>query len=341
MRAAIYYSNSDLRLKEMPVPKAGEGELLLKVMASGICGSDVMEWYRKKKAPLVLGHEVAGEIVEAGKGVTQFKKGDRVFATHHVPCNRCFNCKTGRHTSCETLRSTNFFPGGFAEYLKIPAANLETGVLKLLSTVSFEEATFIEPLGCVVRAQRLAGMQKGYSVLVLGSGISGLLHIQLAKANGAKKVFATDINDYRLNAAKKFGAEKVWSAKEFSPEKLKEANSGKLADLVIVCAGATSAFKQAFESVERGGTILVFAPPAPDAKIEVPLNDFWCRGVNLVSSYAAVNEDLTEALSLIAEKKVNVKEMVSHRLPLAETAKGFQLTASAGESLKVIIKPQK
>ena len=177
MRVAMYYSNNDVRLEEMPTPQIGSGELLVKVHASGICGSDVMEWYRIEKAPLVLGHEIAGEVAAVGDGVEGYKEGDRITAAHHVPCNTCHYCLSGHHTVCDTLRQTNFDPGGFAEYVRLPAINVACGVFPLPDEVSYEEATFTEPLACVLRGQRMAGMQSGCSVLVIGSGIAGLLHV--------------------------------------------------------------------------------------------------------------------------------------------------------------------
>ena len=182
MRVAMYYNNKDVRLEEMPKPQIGASELLVKVIASGVCGSDVMEWYRIKQAPRVLGHEIAGEVVEVGNAVKQSKVGDRVFVSHHVPCNTCRYCLSGNHTVCETLHTTNFDPGGFAEYLRVPQINVDRGVFRLPDEMTFEDAVFIEPLACVARAQRLARLQPGQAVLVLGSGISGLLHIALARA---------------------------------------------------------------------------------------------------------------------------------------------------------------
>ena len=207
MRVAMYYSNRDIRIEEMPRPKIGVGELLIRVEASGICGSDVMEWYRINRTPLVLGHEIAGTVEEVGDGVKTYKKGDRVACAHHVPCGECRYCLAGHETVCDTLRKTNFYPGGFCEYLRLPKINVDYGVLSLPDPVSFEEATFIEPLACVIRGQRLAGMKPGISVLVVGSGIAGLLHINLAKVIGAKPIISTDISDYRLRAAKKIGAD--------------------------------------------------------------------------------------------------------------------------------------
>ena len=267
MRVAMWYNNRDVRVEEMPTPEIGPGELLVRVVASGVCGSDVMEWYRLDRAPLVLGHEIAGEVVGVGKGVEKYKEGDRVAVAHHVPCNTCHYCLSGHPTACETLRRTNFYPGGFAEYVRLPAINVDRGVFLLPDEVSYEEATFVEPLACVLRGQRRAGLQPGQSVLVIGSGISGLLHIQLARALGAGLIVATDVNSYRLEAAKRLGADAAISVEEYSPERLREANAGLLADLVIVCTGAVSAVNQALQSVERGGTVLFFAPTAPGINI--------------------------------------------------------------------------
>src|SRR4030043_2488235 len=161
MKVAMYYNNSDVRVEERPKPKIGPDELLVKVMASGICGSDVMEWYRVKKAPLVLGHEIRGEVVKVGEGVERYKVGDRVFVSHHIPCNTCRYCLNGHHTVCETLHTTNYDPGGFAEYIRVPRLNVDRGVFILPEEVSFEEGTFVEPLGCVIRGQRMAGLKPG------------------------------------------------------------------------------------------------------------------------------------------------------------------------------------
>ncbi|UCG81599.1 MAG: alcohol dehydrogenase catalytic domain-containing protein, partial [Desulfobacterales bacterium] len=158
MRVAMYYNNKDIRIEEMSVPSIGPGEVLVRIEASGICGSDVMEWYRIKRAPLVLGHEIAGEVVEVGEGVDRYKKGDRVVASHHVPCNTCRYCLSGHHTVCDTLRGTSFDPGGFAEYVRLPAINVDRGVYHVPNEVSFEEATFTEPLACVLRGQRILGL---------------------------------------------------------------------------------------------------------------------------------------------------------------------------------------
>jgi L-iditol 2-dehydrogenase len=342
MRIALWYNNHDVRVEEIPVPEIGLGELLVRVIASGICGSDVMEWYRLDRAPLVLGHEIAGEVVAAGEGVERYKAGDRITVAHHVPCNTCHYCLSGNHTACDTLRRTNFDPGGFAEYVRLPALNVDRGVFSLPDEVSFEDATFVEPLACVLRGQRRANLQPGQTVLVIGSGISGLLHIKLARALGSGRIVATDINRYRLEAAEWFGADIAINAGEYTPDGLREMNNGLLADLVIVCTGAVPAVNQALSSVERGGTVLFFAPTAPGVTIPISINNlFWRRDITLTTSYAGSPADYAAALRLIRDRRVPVHEMITHRLSLEETGLGFQLVADARESLKVIIEPQR
>lgn len=339
MKVAMYYNNNDVRIEEQPVPIIGDSELLVKVKASGICGSDVMEWYRIKKAPKVLGHEITGDIIDIGKNVTKYKVGDRVFVSHHVPCFTCRFCKNNQQTLCHTLHTTNFYPGGFAEYLRVPEINVDRGVFILPKSMSYEQGVFIEPLACVVRGLKTARMKPGQTVLVIGSGISGLIQIKLAKAWGAAKIFATDVEDFRLQAAKKFGADVTFLAKENVPEEVKKHNEGRLADLVILSTGALPAVQQTLRSVEPGGTILFFAPTEPGVDVTFPLFELWNKQITMVSTYAGSPEDITTAIELIASKKVIVDDMISHILPLTEAAKGFQLVAKAKDSMKVILKP--
>ncbi len=342
MRVAMYYNNHDVRLEEMPTPQIGSGELLVRVEASGICGSDVMEWYRLDRAPLVLGHEIGGQIVAVGDGVEGYKEGERVSAAHHVPCRTCYYCLSGHHTVCDTLRRTNFDPGGFAEYIRLPAINVDCGVFLLPDEVSYEEATFIEPLACVLRGQRRAHIPPGHSVLVIGSGIAGLLHVQLAGVLGAGRIMATDIVDYRLEAARQFGAEAVFHAEEDLPACLRRVNDGRLADLVIVCTGVTSAIMQALQLVERGGTVLFFAPTNLGVTIPVSINELFFRNdITLTTSYAGSPADYVVALELIRARRVQVLQMITHRLSLAETGLGFHLVTDAQNSIKVIVEPQR
>jgi L-iditol 2-dehydrogenase len=341
VRVAVYYNNSDIRLEDRPRPTPGPGELLVQVAASGICGSDVMEWYRVPKAPIVLGHEVAGIVAGTGAGVEAFRAGDRVVTTHHVPCNTCRYCLTGRASVCDTLRTTHFDPGGFSEFVRIPAANVERGTFPLPDAVSFEEGSFVEPLACVVRALRIARMRPGQSVTVLGCGISGVLHLQAARALGAGRIVATDPSDYRRAAGSRYGADLVLPPDEDVPAAIRSANRGRLADLVLVCTAALPAIRQAFSCVDRGGSILFFAPAPPGTAFPVPLFDLWNDGISIFHSYAGPPADMLRALELIASKRVEVASMVTHRLGLAQTPEGFRLVARAGDSLKVVIDPRR
>jgi L-iditol 2-dehydrogenase len=341
MRVAMYYHNRDVRLETMRVPKIGPGELLVQIRASGICGSDLMEWYRIKKAPLVLGHEITGEVVEVGEGVVGFRVGDRVFTSHHVPCGQCRYCHAGHQSVCELLRTTHFDPGGFSELVRVPRINVDLGTILLPDEVSFDEGSFVEPLACVVRAQRFARVSAGQTVLVIGSGISGLLHIQLARARGAARILATDISEFRLNAATQFGADVTIHGAEDVPTRVRQLNGDRLADLVIVCTGAVPAVQQAVKSVDRGGTLLFFAPTAAGVNLPIPLFEFWRDEISIVTSYAGSGDDLAESLDLIRTHQVRVADMITHRLPLSDTGLGFQLSASGSESIKVIIDPSR
>jgi len=342
LRVAVYYSNSDVRLEQRPRPAAGPGELLMRVEASGVCGSDVMEWYRLPKAPVVLGHEVAGVVEEAGAGVERFKTGDRIVTTHHVPCMSCRYCRTDRHAVCETLRTTSFDPGGFAEYVRLPAVNVERGTFLVPDHVSFEEASFVEPLACIVRALRLSRVREGDAVAVLGAGVSGILMIQMARALGAGRIVATDLVPARLELARRFGADAALDAgeAELTP-RLLQANGGRGYEQVLVCTGARPVATQALEIADLGGTALFFAPLDPGEKLALEMNDLWKRGVNLVHSYAGPPADMRRALELIAAGEVDVASMITHRLGLAETAEAFRLMIEGGDSLKVIVEPQR
>lgn len=341
MLVAMYYNNNDVRVQEIPKPNIGDEEFLLKVMASGICGSDVTEWYRVPKAPRVLGHEATGIIEELGRNVKNYDVGDRVFVSHHVPCGKCRNCLLGHQTACEMLHNTNYYPGGFSQFIRVPKINVEKGVYKLPDSLSFEEGTFIEPLACVIRGQKLSKLAKNDSLLIIGGGLSGLLHVKLAKAKGVKKIIVSDINEFRLQRAKEFGANHAIDANHDVPKQIKELNGGQLADQVIVCTGATQAAQTALKSIGKGGTILFFAVPDPTVKISVPITEFWRNEITIKTSYGAAPPELEESLNLIKTKTLTVNNMITHRLSIQEAAEGFRIVAAAGSSLKVILEPNR
>lgn len=341
MRVAVYYSNRDVRLEDRELPVPGPGEVLVKVRASGICGSDVLEWYRKPRAPLVLGHEMVGEIAELGAGVEAFSPGERVFVSHHVPCNTCRHCLRGNHTACRTLHTTNFDPGGFAEFVRVPRLQTDRGIFPLPAAVDDTVGTFVEPLACVVRGQRLARLRPGDAVLILGSGISGQLNLQLAQALGAATVITTDVDEFRLEVARSQGATAALHASTDVAAKVRELNAGRLADVVIVCTGARAAFDQALSAVEPGGTVLFFAAPEPGATLPLPVNEFWRNGITLLPSYGAAPADIATSIELLCAARIQVLPLVTHRLPLAQAPYGFRLMAGLEKerSLKVVLEP--
>ena len=342
MKTGVYYRNSDVRVEERPEPKAGDRDIVVKVMACGLCGSDLMEWYRIKRAPLVLGHEPAGIVVEAGKLVSTVKPGDRVFVTHHVPCNACYHCRTGHETACTTFQSTNNFePGGFSQLLRVTGKSVETGTFVLPDAVSFEQATFIEPLGTAVRALRTVGLKPAQSVLVCGSGVAGLLLIKLARAMGAGTIIATDLSPYRLEKAREYGATHTIAANEDVPAFIRKVNEGRLADVVILCAGALPAARTALQSAERGGTILFFAVPKPGETVDVDFNPFWRDDITIKTCYGAAPLDNLQALDLIQHGTVTVTDMVTHRFGIDQIGEAFMTGAKPDGCVKVIIEPNR
>jgi len=336
MKVSMWYNNSDIRVEEVPTPTPGEGEMLVKVHSCGICGSDIVEWYRLPRAPLVLGHEVGVEVVEVGAGVSKYKKGDRLFIAPKVPCLKCSYCLKGHYPQCNTIKDR--LPGGFAEYMLVPKELVNNGSYLLPENVSYDQATFIEPLACVIRAQRLASIETGQTVLILGSGMSGLLHVKLAKIKQCK-VMATDISYRKLDMAKRSGADYIVNANSDLLKQLQKVN-GRKADCVVVTTSALPALSQAWESVDMGGVVVLFAVPDPEKEVVVPVNDFWRKEIRITTSYYCGPPDIEEALDLIANGAIEVNDLITHRLPLKDTDKGFRILLDGDEAVKIIIKPQ-
>lgn len=335
MKVAIWYNNRDIRIEEVPKPVPGPKEMLVRVMACGICGSDVVEWYRLPRAPLVQGHELGGEVVQTGPAVESFKPGDRFFIAPKVPCMQCYCCTSGHYPQCSQVKER--LPGGFAQYVLVPEILVEKGTYLLPDHMSFKQSTFIEPLACVIRALRLAEMKQGQTILVLGCGMSGLLFVKLAKAGGAV-VAVTDINTGRLELASKAGADMVIDGAEDVERRLVE-ETGRKADLVILCTSSLPAVEQAWSCVDKGGAVVFFAVPGPEEQVTIPINDYWTKEIRVLTSYYCGPPDLAEALELIASGKIKVDDMITHTLPLEEIEKGFKLVLDGKESLKVIIRP--
>jgi len=281
------------------------------------------------------GHELGAEVGEVGEGVTAYKPGDRVCIPPKVPCMQCRHCRAGQYPVCSEVPER--LPGGFAEYVLVPASFIEHHVYRLPDGMTHDQSTFIEPLACVVRAQRLAGVKEGQTVLVLGCGMSGLLQVELAKRKGCQ-VIATDLNPARRERAVQLGADAVIDAAGDVTERVL-ASAGRKADVVMLCTSAVPAIEQAWQCVDTGGVIVFFTVPAPGKQVTIPINDFWRREIRVVTSYYCGPPDITEAIELIENETVNVDALVTHRLPLADIAEGFRLVLEGGESLKVIIRP--
>ena len=335
MKVSVWYNNEDIRIEEVPKPRPGPREILIKVLSCGICGSDIVEWYRLPRAPLVQGHEIGAEVVETGKSVTKYRPGDRVFVAPKVPCMKCDYCKNGHFPVCSNVKKR--LPGGFSEYVLVPESLVENGTYLLPDNITYDQSTFIEPLACVVRAQQLAGVSENQTVMVMGSGMSGLLHVKLAKTKDCR-VIATDINRKKLEFATIMGADMTLDATGNLPERLISEKIG-LADVVILCTSAVAAIDQAWHCVDKGGVIVFFAVPHPDEKISIPLNDFWTRETKIMTSYYCGPPDIEAAIDLIKTEKIKVDDMITGRLPLQDIAEGFRMVMAGKESLKIIVKP--
>ena len=335
MKVSYWYNNRDIRIEEVPTPRPGPGELLVKVISCGICGSDIVEWYRLPRAPLVQGHEVGAQVVAAGDSVTKFKPGDRVFVAPKVPCMECSYCKDGHYPQCSEVKVR--LPGGFAEYILVPETLVDKGAYLLPEALTYDQSTFIEPLACVVRAQRLAGVRENRTVFVAGCGMSGLLHVKLAKSRKCR-VIATDINRNRLAFAKRVGADITIDAAEDVSRRLADENIGK-PGVIILCTSALSAVQHAWQCVDKGGAIVFFAVPGPDKDVTVPINDFWTKEIRILTSYYCGPPDIDEAIKLIESGEIQVEDMITHRLGLEDIAKGFELVLDGTRSIKVIIRP--
>ena len=338
MLAVEYHSNEDVRVVEMPAPKIGPGELLVQMRACGLCASDVMEWYMRPRAPLYPGHEPVGIVAQVGEGVQQFSVGQRVFLHHHVPCMVCHYCQRGSFSQCATFRATRLYPGGLAEYIRVPALNVQFDVLPLPDTLSFEAATLIEPLACCIRGINRAAMQPGDSVLILGAGSNGQMLAQLARQRGALRVIIVDPLAYRRQRALENGADYALdSGVEAFSEQVAAINDDRKPDIVIVTPSTISAMQQGMELAGPGGTVLLFAPPPPEAVLPVIANTLFFQEISLHTSYSASPHETRQALDLLAGGRIRAESVITHRFALQDAAQAFRLVAKPGDALKVVI----
>jgi len=340
MKTAYVREPSSISIEETEKPVLGSGDVLVQMHACGICGSDLEKVFGKYGQPsMKLGHEPAGIILDVGSNVVDFAKGDRVFTHHHVPCYSCHYCKHGNETMCKKYYETNLSPCGLSEEYVVPEWNVSHGgVLKLSDSMTFEEAAMIEPLACCVRSWSKYSFQEGDSVAIFGVGPTGMMHVMLAQSKKFSKIFCFDINDFRLDFAKKFNVtETINSTDEKRIDTILEQTDGQGVDVAIVATSSLKALEDAIEMVRKGGVIMMFGVPSKDAKIDLDMSKIYSKEITLLTSYAASDNDTKEALGLIESSEIDVKKLVTHTYPILDSQKAFDHAKSGENAMKIII----
>ncbi len=340
MNAARAYSLEDVRVEEVPLPQLEPGDIRVQVSVCGVCSSDAMDWYVSRKVPVVLGHEPVGVVHEVTPEVEGFEVGDRVFFHHHVPCMECRLCQRGQFTSCERFRATSLDPGGFAEFVRVPAEIVRLDVLKIPDHVSDESAAFIEPLGCSLRAFRKLNVEPGNSVWVIGAGPMGLLNVRLARYFGAEPIIVTDLVEVRREFAESVGADLALDpqAADFA-ERLTQATNGWGAEKVIVMPGAVEPIEHGLAHAAAGAVVLVYTPTPPEATVAYRPHDLYFKEVTITHSYSAGPVDTREALDLLASGELEVEDLITHRFGLDGVGEALRMAKTHDDSLRAVIYP--
>ena len=340
MKAAFVKKESTISIEEIEKPKLGPGDILVKMESCGICGSDLEKVFGKYGQPsMKLGHEPAGEIIEVGSKVSDFKKGDRVFTHHHVPCYDCHFCNHGNETMCPKYYETNLSPCGLSEEYVVPEWNVtHGGVLKIPDSMSFDEAAMIEPLACCIRSWNKFSHKKGDSVAIFGVGPTGMMHVMLAKDKGFEKIFCLDVNDFRLDFAKKFQITQTLNSKDSSnKEKILNETENRGVDIANVATGSLKALDDAIDFVRKGGTIMMFGVPSKGDTMNIDMSKVYSKEITLITSYAASDYDTKEAMELIKSSRADVKSLITHKYSISETQKAFDHAYDGSDAMKIII----
>ncbi|MFB5604112.1 MAG: zinc-dependent dehydrogenase [Candidatus Nitrosomaritimum aestuariumsis] len=340
MKTAFVKEPSTISVDDTEKPTLGPGDILVQMHACGICGSDLEKVFGQYGQPsMKLGHEPAGIIIDAGPNVSEFKKGDRVFTHHHVPCYSCHHCKHGNETMCKKYYETNLTPCGLSEEYIVPEWNVtHGGVLKIPDSMTFEEAAMIEPLACCVRAWTKYSFLEGDSAAIFGVGPTGMMHVMIAQAKKFSKVFCFDVNDFRLDFAKKLNvSESINSTNKDRYQKILEQTEGRGVDVAIVATSSLKALEDAIEMVRKGGAIMMFGVPSKGAKIDLDMSKVYSKEITLVTSYAASDNDTKDALQLIESGEIDVKQLVTHTYPISDSQKAFDHARSGESAMKIII----
>ncbi|MEM3109031.1 MAG: zinc-dependent dehydrogenase, partial [Candidatus Bathyarchaeia archaeon] len=326
MKAAVLHGPHDVRVDEVPVPEVSSGEILVRMKACGVCGTDVEKMHGKFITPPRLGHEVTGEVVEVGDKVEDVQVGDRVFVHHHVPCYKCHYCRHGDYTMCKEFPETNLDPCGFAEYFRVPEVNVARGaVLKLPSSIDFEKGTLIEPTACCIRGLSRSRLNVGDDALVIGAGPIGLTMVSLLRFYGAHTIIVSEVLDFRLRAAEEFGADYVVNPTlEDLKGKVLEATEGRGADLVITAFGGSKAIVQGLECVRKGGQILLFGAPPRGEILSYDVSKIFINEIRIIPSYSTTEIETAIAAKLLDKYLKNMEKLITHRFPLGETPQAIE-----------------
>jgi L-iditol 2-dehydrogenase len=336
MQVARLYDFGDIRLEQSPRPEPGPDDLLIRTAACGICSGDIMPWYIRRKAPLVLGHEPVGVVAETGRAVRDFRPGDRVFVHHHAPCFNCGPCRRGEYVQCATWRASHIVPGGMAEYFMVGPTN-QRDTLKVPDDVDDLDAVLIEPAACVVKSLRRSGLRAGESALIIGLGIMGMMHVKLARHHGAGTIIGADLFEQRAQRARELGADHgIVVAGDNLVEQVREITGGAMADVVIVGPGTSHAIAQGLAAAGKAATVLQFTATPPEDEILLRPHDLYFNETRLVPSYSCGPDDTREALELVRRGVLNARQLITHCFPLARIGDAYQ-QAQKPDSLKVVV----
>jgi len=340
MRVARAYALDDVRVEEMPLPELQPGDIRVQVTVCGVCSSDAMAWYVSRKVPVVLGHEPVGLVHEVTPEVEGFEVGDRVFFHHHVPCMSCRLCQRGQYTSCERFRRTGLDPGGFAEFVRVPAEIVRLDVLKLPDEISDEAAVFIEPLACSLRAFAKLNIEPGESFWAIGAGPMGLINVRLARYFGAEPIIVSDPVEVRREYAIQAGADAALdpNARDFEA-RLDEVTSGWGPEKIVVGPDSVAAIEHGLAHAAAGAIVLVFTPTPPEATVAYHPHDLYFKEVTITHSYSAGPVETREALDLIASGELQVEDLITHRFGLEGVGEALRLAKLFDASLRSVIYP--
>ena len=331
MRQALIAGPERFEVATAPVPRLqGDGDILVRTSACGICSGDLMPWYLAKKAGTVLGHEVVGRAVAVGGNVAHVRTGDLVFFHHHAPCMACPVCARGAFVHCPTWRASRVDPGGMAEFIRVPREIVRTDTFAV-NDLTPEQAVFIEPLGCSLKALKRLPRVRGQSGVVVGCGVMGLLNLAAARALGAGRLTAIEPDPARLRRAASCGADDA-----VTPDEASAALRGT-ADFVVIGPGHPDVIRQALSYVRPGGTAVLFTPTPEGVETELDLYDLYVREVSLVPSYSCGPHDTREAYELLRKGRVRVEELVTHRFALARVQEAYDTARRGGAALKVLV----